>query len=123
MTVAFEHSLGLQVVERHPDGVTVHAPVRPDLLNTQGVMHGGVIASIADEAAWNAIENHFGERARQTTTTELKVNYLRPLAGEKVVARAFLLKAGRTLCVSRVDMSDDQGRLGAVAIVTYILLS
>lgn len=123
MSLAFENSLGLAIVERHDDGVTVHVPIRPDLLNGQGVMHGGVIASIADEAAWNAIENHFGERAKLTTTTELKVNYLRPLVGEKVVARAFLLKAGKTLCVSRVDMSDDQGRLGAVAIVTYIILS
>jgi len=122
MSVAFENSLGLEIVERHTDGVTVHVPIRPDLLNGQGVMHGGVIASIADEAAWNAIENHLGAGAKQTTTTELKVNYLRPLTGAKVVARAILLKAGKTLCVSRVDMSDDQGRLGAVAIVTYIIL-
>lgn len=118
--MAFENDLGLVVSRKHRDGVSVSLKVRPDLLNGNGVMHGGVIATMADEAAWHAIRHHF-EQDRPCTTTELKVNYLRPIAGKKAIGRAILLRAGRTLCVVRVDIFDDQRRLAATSIVTYLL--
>lgn len=117
----FEHSLGLRVRGRHKDGVTVELPLRDDLLNSTGVLHGGITASIADEAAWHAII-HNAKREVPMTTTELKVNYLRPIKGKKVIARAVVLRAGKTLCVTRVDIKDSENRLSAVAVVTYILL-
>jgi uncharacterized protein (TIGR00369 family) len=117
----FENQLKLSVAERHADGVTVHFPVTPEFLNAWGVLHGGITATIADEAAWLAIEHHFG-KPTNCTTTELKVNYLRPIMGDKAVARAYLVRAGKTLCVSRIDIFDDTGHLAAIAIVTYILL-
>jgi uncharacterized protein (TIGR00369 family) len=118
----FEHTLNLRVTETHPDGVTVEFDLLPAYLNSHGVLHGGVTASIADEAAWHAIENHFGYGARKSTTTELKVNYLRPIEGKIVSARARLVRAGKTLCVSQVDISDEKNNLAGIAIVTYILL-
>jgi uncharacterized protein (TIGR00369 family) len=118
----FENQLHPRVSRKHKDGVTVHVDLQPAFLNTQGVLHGGITAAIADEAAWHAIENKHGYGARKSTTTELKVNYLRPIAGKKVIARAVLVRAGRTLCVSRVDIFDDKKNLAAIAIVTYMLL-
>ena len=119
--MAFENGLGLVLSRRHRDGVSVTLKVRPDLLNSTGVMHGGVIASLADEAAWYAIKHHF-EQERPCTTTELKINYLRPIAGKKAIGRAFMLRAGKTLCVIRVDIFDEKRRLAATSIVTYLLL-
>jgi uncharacterized protein (TIGR00369 family) len=119
--MAFEHSLLIRVARQHADGVTIHCPLREELLNSNGVLHGGVVASIADEAAWHAMLHAYGCE-RPATTTELKVNYLRPLAGQKVIARAYTLRAGKTLHVSRVDLFDTQKRLAAVAVVTYMLL-
>jgi uncharacterized protein (TIGR00369 family) len=119
--MSFENHLKLKVAERHADGVTVHFPLTPDFLNSEGVLHGGITATIADEAAWHAIEHHFG-KPTSCTTTELKVNYLRPITGTKAIARAYLVRAGKTLCVSRIDIFDDTNQLAAIAIVTYILL-
>ncbi len=119
--MAFEHSLPLKIVRRRRDGVTIECPLREEFLNDTGVLHGGIIASIADEAVWHAMTHHFGKR-RPSTTTELKVNYLRPIAGKKVTAKAHLLRAGKRLCVGRVDLVDDAGRLAAVAVVSYMLL-
>lgn len=118
----FEHQLNLKVKRKHSDGVTIHFDLLPEYLNSTGVLHGGVTASVADEAAWHALENHFGYGVRKSTTTELKVNYLRPIGGKKVIARAHLVRAGQRLCVSRVDIFDDKKNLGAIAIVTYMLL-
>jgi uncharacterized protein (TIGR00369 family) len=117
----FENNLKLHVAERHADGVTVHFPLSPEFLNSQGVLHGGITATIADEAAWHAIEHHFGAPT-PCTTTELKVNYLRPIIGDQAIARAYLVRAGKTLCVSRIDIFDGKNQLAAIAIVTYMLL-
>src|SRR5271168_1890693 len=114
----FEHTLNLRVTETHTDGVSVQFDLLPGYLNSHGVLHGGVTASIADEAAWHAIENHFGYGLRKSTTTELKVNYLRPIGGTVVTARARLVRAGKTLCVSQIDISDEDNNLSAIAIVT-----
>src|SRR5690348_451136 len=106
--MAFENTLNLRLAHKHDDGVTMHFDLLPQYLNSTGVLHGGITASIADEAAWHAIENRFGYGHRKSTTTELKVNYLRPIAGSTVAARAYLVRAGQTLCVSRVDIFDEQ---------------
>ncbi|MGI8746584.1 MAG: PaaI family thioesterase [Bryobacteraceae bacterium] len=120
--MAFEHDLGLRVVRKHKDGVTVELTLRPELLNSNGVLHGGITASVVDEAAWYAIRYHFDDQ-RPATTAELKINYLLPIAGKKLTARAYLLRAGKQLCVSRVDVLDEKRRLAAAAIVTYMLLA
>jgi uncharacterized protein (TIGR00369 family) len=117
----FEHTLSVRVVRKHSDGVTVECRLREEFLNSNGVLHGGVIASIADEAAWHAM-NHPYKGARPATTTELKINYLRPVTGQKMRARAYALRAGKTLFVARVDLFDKQKRLSAVSLVTYMLL-
>jgi len=119
--MAFEDELGIAVTRKHKDGVTCTVPLRPELLNSNGVLHGGVIASIADEAAWHAILHQMGEH-KPMTTSELKVNYLRPIGGAKTTARAFVLKLGRMLAVTRVDIFDTEKRLAAHATVTYAFL-
>src|SRR5580658_9600747 len=121
MQMPFENSLALRVVRKHRDGVTVHCPIREDYMNSQGVLHGGLIASVADEAAWHALI-HAYKGDRNATTTELKVNYLRPIVGSKVVARAYVLRAGKLLCLLCVDLFDTEKRLSAVGLVTYMLL-
>lgn len=120
--MAFEHDLQLRVARKHRDGVSVRLKVRPDLLNSNGVMHGGVIAAIADEAAWHAIQNHF-QRERACTTSELTINYLRPILGAVATGRAFLMRVGKNLCVTRVDIFDERKRLAATSLVSYMLLA
>lgn len=117
----FEDSLRVQVIQKHRDGVTVTCPLSKKLLNSAGVLHGGVIATIADEAAWHALI-HAYKAKRPMTTTELKVNYLRPIAGKKITARVYVLRAGKILGVTRVDLFDIEKRLSAVGLVTYMLL-
>jgi uncharacterized protein (TIGR00369 family) len=119
--MSFENGLHLEITERHEDGVTVKLPITSGLMNNQGVMHGGIIAALADEAAWEAIQQVLGG-GRVMTTTELKVNYLAPITGENAFARGYVARAGKTLCVTRVDVHSEQQRLCAIGIVTYILL-
>jgi len=120
--MAFEDALGITITRKHKDGVTCTVPLRPELLNSNGVVHGGIIASIADEVAWHAIIDQMGG-PQPMTTSELKVNYLRPIAmASKTTARGFVLKIGKMLAVTRVDVFDSEKRLAAHATVTYAFL-
>jgi uncharacterized protein (TIGR00369 family) len=117
----FNKLVGVRVMRRHADGVTIECAMRDELRNTAGVLHGGVTATMADAAVGIALANHFGGR-RAYTTTDLKINYLSAVADGKIIARSHLLRVGKNLCVGRVDLKDGQGKLIAVAIVTYMLL-
>jgi uncharacterized protein (TIGR00369 family) len=117
----FNKLVGLRVARVHSDGVTLECAMRDELKNIAGVLHGGVAATLADAAVGIALAHHFDGR-RPCTTTDLKINYLRPIAHGKIVARSHLVRMGKTLCVGRVDLFDAQRQLAAVAIVTYMLL-
>ena len=117
----FNKLLGIRIVCRHSDGVTIQCKIRKELLNSAGVVHGGVLASMADTAMGIALHNHFGGR-RPITTTDLKINYLRPIPQGKAVARSYLVRVGKTLGVGRVELFDAERNLAAVAIVTYMIL-
>ncbi len=117
----FNQSLGLRVVRVHPDGVTIEIPLRDDLRNNAGVLHGGVSATIADAAVGIAIVRHFGGN-RRATTVELKINYFRPVADGKVVARSKLLRVGNHLVVGSVELRDAHGHSTGFATVTYMLI-
>jgi len=117
----FNKLVGIRVVSRHSDGVIVACSMRDQLRNSAGVMHGGVFTTVADVAMGVGLANHFGGR-RSVTTTDLKINYLRPIQDGKLIARSHLLRIGRRLCVGRVDMFDTKRQLVGVAIVTYMLL-
>ena len=114
----FNHYLGIRILHKHSNGVTVECRIRKELLNFAGVLHGGVIATLADVAVGQALML----RGHRTTTVELKINYLRPITGSKVSARSHLLRIGKTLATGRVDVLDDKKSLAAVALVTYMLL-
>lgn len=117
----FNSTLGLKVAKVHKDGVTVEIPLRDELRNTAGVLHGGVTATIADAAVGIAITRHFGGQ-RKSTTVELKINYFRPIAQGKVVARSKLLRIGVHLVVGSVELWDAEGNSAGAALVTYMLL-
>ena len=117
----FNKLIGLRVARLHADGLTIECAMRDELKNIAGVMHGGVAATLADAAVGISLARHFGGR-RPCTTTDLKINYLRPISEGKIIARSHLLRIGKKLCVGRVDISDSQRNLSAVSIVTYMLL-
>jgi uncharacterized protein (TIGR00369 family) len=117
----FNALLGLHVKEVHDDGVTIECPIRPDLWNGMGVVHGGVIATLADAVVGISLMQKHGAE-QPATTVEMKLNYLRPAGKGSLFARAHMLKSGLTLAVARADVKDDDGNLIATALVTYMYI-
>jgi uncharacterized protein (TIGR00369 family) len=116
----FNKLVGIRLVRIHKDGVTIACKLRPDLFNAAGVLHGGVTATVADSAMGIAVTMRLGRIA--ATTVEMKLNYLRPVRGGRVTARARILRMGTTLCIGRVDLFNDSKEQVGAALVTYMLL-
>ena len=118
----FNKYIGIRVLEKHDDGVTVECPIREELMNGAGVVHGGVAATVADSAMGIALHHHLGRECK-IATIEMKINYLRPIVEGTIVARAHLIKTGKRVCVGRVDIFDGEKNAIAVALLSYAILS
>ncbi len=68
-----------------------------------GFFHGGAIGAVADTAGGCAAFTLFPPGG-DPVTVEYKINFLRPAKGERIVAEGTVVRAGRSVSVSRVDV-------------------
>ncbi len=95
--------LGASLERVAPGEVNIRLPFHPDLAQQHGFMHAGAMTTIVDTACGYAALTLMPPEAA-VLTVEFKVNLLAPGEGEAVVARARVLKPGRTLTVVRGDV-------------------
>ncbi len=110
-TTGFDALYGLNLLEITPELATATVPVRDDLKQPFGLVHGGVYASIAESLA--SVATAFGVHADGNIAMGLsnQTSFLRPITAGTIHARAVRKHAGRSTWVWEVEMSDDQGRL------------
>ena len=96
-----------------PGRCTIRAPFGPAVTQQAGLFHGGVIGTVADSAGGYAAMS-LSEAGAEVVTVEYKINFLRPARGDWLEARGHVLRAGRSLCVSQVEVSMVGGEVCAV---------
>jgi uncharacterized protein (TIGR00369 family) len=89
--------------------------------NPMGTVQGGILAAIADAAMGWAYMTTLAE-GESYTTLEIKVNFLRPVRGGRLEARARVRSAGRTIGLVECDVVADGGKLAAHAVSTCMVL-
>ncbi len=119
--VPFFRLLAIEVVEVTSGNATLSLEVRKELTQNHGVVHGGAIASLIDSAMAFAIIPLLAPKER-VTTVDLTISYLRPLTSGRATSTARVVKAGRRLFVVTADVLDNDGKLAATALSTYIKL-
>ena len=119
--VPFFRLLAIEVVEVTSGNATLSLEVRKELTQNHGVVHGGAIASLIDSAMAFAIIPLLAPKER-VTTVDLTISYLRPLTKGRATATAKVVKSGRRLFVVTADVLDNDGRLAATSLSTYIKL-
>jgi len=120
-TVPFAKLLGIKLDDIEAGEATLSLHIREEFKQNAGVVHGGVIASLIDSATAFAILPLLNPDER-TTTVDLTISYLRPLVAGVVIARAKVLRAGRRMIATSAELFDDDGKLAATALSTYIRL-
>ena len=121
---SFMALLGVEVGELRPGYCELRLPYRNDLLQQNGLFHGGIVGTLADNVGGGATGT-LAPPGAMVLTVEYKLNLLTPARGDYLLARGQVLKAGRTLTVVRSDVYGVTGeieKLCAPALVTVMTL-
>ena len=118
--VPYWQTLGLELVEVEPGRAVFAANVRPQLMQN-GVLHGGVLASIADSAcAVAAISRVYP--TNYATTINLQVSYLKPVVEGRFRAVGRCLKAGKNVLFSEAQVFDENETLVCSAVSQLLVI-
>jgi uncharacterized protein (TIGR00369 family) len=120
--VPFAGVLGVEVVSSGRDEVRARVEWRPERCTAGGVLHGGVIMSLADTTGATCAVQNLPEGASGTTTIESKTNFLRAVRDGYAEAVSRPLHAGRTVVVIETDVTDAAGRPVAKVLQTQAVL-
>ena len=115
----FANLIGMEGIAQRDDGAVVATvPVRPDLLQPFGLVHGGVFASIAETLASFGTFAAVYEQGMVAMGLANSTNFLRPMFSGTIHAAARPFHRGRTTWLWDVEMRDDDGRLCATTRMT-----
>lgn len=114
----FSVLVGFEVERLYEGGAVLSMRVDERHRQIHNVVHGGVIASLADTAGAIAAYT-VSSLGVELVTIELKINYLLPIADGKVEAEGRVLRTGRNFTVVDCDVRNEQGELAAKALMTF----
>jgi len=95
--------IGARLTEVVAGRCTIELPVRADLTQQHGFVHGGIVGMIGDSAGGYAAFSLMPADA-SVLTVEYKINRLAPARGDELIAVGEALKPGRTLSIVRADV-------------------
>jgi uncharacterized protein (TIGR00369 family) len=116
----FMATIGARLVHVAAGEVDIELPIAEALGQQNGFVHAGVVAGATDSACGYAAATLLSP-GDDVLTAEFKINLLAPAAGERLVARGRVLRAGRTLTVCRGEafaVTGDEERIVATMLAT-----
>ena len=131
----FNRLLGLKVDFLDIDKAGFNFTMKNELIgNTvHGILHGGVISAVLDTtggmtATASAMERSQGlskdeiaDRIARIGTIDMRVDYLRPGRGTQFHATGTVMRTGRKVAVTRMELKNEEDLLIAVGTGTYIV--
>lgn len=112
----FAEFLGIRVIE-WPDGAPHFAlDIRPEFLNRNGAVHGGVILSLLDTVcSISCCRLVDGAIVGRVVAVSLTTNFVAPARHGTLRAKAWRRGGGKSLSIVEGEVTDDEGRLIAAA--------
>ena len=116
--VGLDALLGLELLEVADEHVTARLPVRDELRQPFGLVHGGVFAAIAETLASVGTAVAVVPEGNAAMGLSNQTSFLRPISAGTIHARAIRRHRGRTTWIWDVEISDDEGRACALTRMT-----
>jgi uncharacterized protein (TIGR00369 family) len=110
--------LGFDVEKVEKGRAIFQLDVRAHHKQLHGVVHGGILAALADTTAAIAAYTTV-PKGTEIATVELTINYLEPVPGGRIKADARVLRAGRNFVVAECEIINEDGSLAAKALLTF----
>jgi uncharacterized protein (TIGR00369 family) len=102
----FSVLLGAELTGFSEGSAELKVPIKDTLKQQHGFLHGGVISYAADNALTYVGGSVLGPNV---VTSEFKINYMRPVMGDFIIARAKVIYAGNNQAVCRCDIYVGSG--------------
>jgi uncharacterized protein (TIGR00369 family) len=116
-------TLGATLGTVEPGRVEISIRPHPGVSQQHGFVHAGAVTAIADSAAGYAALSLMAP-GTGVLSTEFKINLLAPAAGDLIIARGRVVKAGRTLTVAQSEVfARSGGEESLVALLTATLMT
>lgn len=112
---------GIRLVRAAPGEVEVALDAEAHHQNLLGIVHGGMMATVADTAMGLAMRTKLEPGTTQVTGT-LHITYLRPGRAGTITGLGRVVKSGHTMGAAEADIRDERGRLLARAEATFIVV-
>jgi uncharacterized protein (TIGR00369 family) len=131
----FNRLLGLKVEFLEIDRAGFSFSMKNELIgNTvHGILHGGVISTVLDTtggmtatgSALERLQNHSKDEIikwiARVGTIDMRVDYLRPGRGSQFHSTGTVMRTGRKVAVTRMELKNQDNKLIAVGTGTYIV--
>jgi uncharacterized protein (TIGR00369 family) len=99
-TAAFNRWCGIEVMAADTGSATLGMDWRPEFGQYSGFLHAGLVGALIDTACGFAAATLSG----QVLAAHFSVNCLRPAVGERFVARAKVVKAGKSQVFTAAEL-------------------
>ena len=115
--------MGFTLVEVAPGLAVFECTPDESAYNPIGVVHGGLVCTLADSAAGCAVQSSL-EAGVAYTSIDINVTYLRPVTKDSGLIRATgrLTKPGRKVAYATVEVTDPAGKLLAQATSSCLIM-
>ncbi len=117
----FAELMDMRVSEPDDGSSKVVMPINPGHLQQAGRVQGGIVVALADYAMFRAIRPLLKD-GEATTTIEIKINFLATAEKGELTGTAKIISAGRRLMVGEMEIRDEDGKLIAQGLGTYMVL-
>jgi uncharacterized protein (TIGR00369 family) len=114
----FDELIGTEWLSDDPEGARVRLRVRDELRQPVGLLHGGVLSALVESVCSRATARAVLPEGQMAMGQSIAVSFLRPVTGRAVEVRATARHRGRTTWVWAAEVSDEEGRICALAQMT-----
>ena len=110
---------GLYLVDTKENYVKIGVDITEKSLNPFGIIHGGLIYTLADSAMGIALATS----GRKGVTINSNIDYLNPGKGTKLFSETEIIKDGKNIVVLRATINDENNTIIAISNGTYYILN
>lgn len=114
----FDALIGTEWLDDDPDHARVRVPMRDELRQPVGLLHGGVLSTLVESVCSRATALAVLGDGMMAMGQSISVNFIRPITTGHAEVEAVARHRGRTTWVWDAEVKDDAGRLCALAQMT-----
>ena len=118
----FPSLLSLEMTDIGTGFAVIEIDIKPKHMQLMGAVHGGVLASLVDTVTYWSVYYGIEDPDAWLTTVDLKVNYLAPITGGRLIAKGKQIKVGRKLGYASAEVRSQTGDIIAHGVSTLFIL-